>query len=207
MITQAYLNSEIDLAKRIFIYYSDKLLDKLSVAERDRTPWYIDSLQLDYFLSALLSLTLIDGVLYLGSEIVEPSYLEGVGQSVREFLNAELRQILYLELDEDDIIKDGTIPTEPPTVIVIGGSTYGWRHWDIVVTSEAQTVVPLPFNISQADSNSLTVTVNDQDPDHLTAMEQEGCTIVGRTLYWHNYYDLHIGDILVIIYQQINSSV
>ena len=201
MITQSFLNREIDLAKRIFIYYTDKLLDVISIAGKDNSPWYYDSMQIDYFLNALKSITLVDGAVFIGATEVGEAYLATVGANIREFLNYELRQIVYLELNAEDVITGIITPSEPP--IVISYPTAVWKHWPIAITSEAPATVALPFDISTADSNSLTVKINDQDPDHLVEPTEEGCHIIGAVLYWHNYYDLHLGDTLYISYQEL----
>ena len=203
MITQSFINSEADLAKRIFIYYTDKILDAMEIGDKDYQQWYRDSLQISFFLKGILSTNIVGDKLYLGSgEITEATFMQ-FGSKIREFLNYELRQIVYSELDATDNVTPPIIPTEPPIVIVTGGSNLGWAYWAITVTEDNPTFVLLPFNIAAADVNSLTVTVNDQDPDHLVDAEAEGCHIVGATLFWHNYYELKTGDIIVIRYQRI----
>ena len=98
MITQAYLNTEIDLAKRIFIYYTDKLLDAYSIGNKEIQPWYNDSLTIDYLLNALMVCEVVNGSVFIGANEMPISYLQGISSRVREFLNYELRQIVYAEL-------------------------------------------------------------------------------------------------------------
>jgi len=202
MITQAYLNTEIDLAKRIFIYYTDKLLDIYSVGNKEIQPWYNDSLTIDYLLNALMVCEVVNGSVFIGSNEMPVSYLQGISARVREFLNYELRQIVYAELDQDDHIST-QIPSEPPTVIMVNTPPLGWAEWSIVITQDDVTEVALPFNISAADIYSLSITINGDDPFGLAAPDEEGCHIIGTTLYWHNYYNLKTDDVLVIKYQMI----
>lgn len=202
MITQSFLNTEVDLAKRIFIYYTDKILDILLVGDKDYENWYIDSLQIFCLTEAMMSVNVIDGKVYIGPEEVGEDFLLGLGSKVREYLNYELRQIVYAELDEDDETKGGVIPTTPPIIINVPYAL-GWEYFEITVASDDVTTVALPFNIASADTKSLSVTVNDQDPDHLVDPAAEGCHIIGANLYWHNYYNLKSGDKIAIKYQRI----
>lgn len=202
MITQAYLNTEIDLAKRIFIYYTDKLLDVYSVGDKNIQPWYNDSLTIDYLLNALMVCDVINGSVFIGSNEMPASYLSGISARVREFLNYELRQIVYAELDQNDHISIQT-PSEPPAVIVVNSPVLGWLEYPIEITVDDIAEVALPFDIAIADIYSLSVTINGDDPISLAAPDEEGCHIIGSTLYWHNYYNLKIDDILVIKFQRI----
>lgn len=202
MITQAYLNTEIDLAKRIFIYYTDKLLDIYSVGNKNIQPWYNDSLAIDYLINALMVCDVINGSVFIGANEMPASYLSGISARVREFLNYELRQIVYAELDQNDYISIQT-PSEPPAVIVVNSPALGWVEEQIEITVDDITEVALPFDIAIADIYSLSVTINGDDPISLAAPDEEGCHIIGSTLYWHNYYNLKIDDILVIKFQRI----
>lgn len=201
-ITQSFLNTEIDLAERIFTYYTDKLIDLLLVGEKDYQKWYTDSLQVFCLAESLKSLDVTDSKVYIGSHEVGESFLISIGSKVREYLNYELREIVYAELDEKDIIIEPIIPSTPPIIIRIPTQT-GWNHYEISITNNDVTTVALPFNIAIADTNSLSVTVNDHDPDHLVDPAAEGCHITGTTLYWHNYYNLKAGDKIFIKFQRI----
>jgi len=150
MITQAYLNTEIDLAKRIFIYHTDKLLDVISVGGRNIQPWYNDAIQVEYFLNALLSCNIINGSVFIGPNEMDQTWLSGVGSRVREFLNHELRQIVYSDLDESDHYTNYN-PSEPPTVIIINTPALGWLEYPIEITEDDIAEVALPFDISIAD--------------------------------------------------------
>lgn len=202
MITQSFLNTEVDLAKRIFIYYTDKILDILLVGDKDYENWYIDSLQIFALTEAIISVNVIDGKVYIGPEEVGEDFLIGLGSKVREYLTYELRQIVYAELDAEDTLKEAVIPPTPP-IIINRPYALGWEYFEIIVTTDDVTTVALPFNIAAADTKSLSVTVNDQDPDHLVDPSAEGCHIVGTTLYWHNYYNLKTGDKIAIKFQRI----
>jgi len=202
LITQAYLNTEIDLAKRIFIYYTDKLLDIYYVGNKNIQPWYNDSLTIDYLLNALMVCEIVNGSVFIGAKQMPISYLYGISARVREFLNYELRQIVYADLDQQDRIST-QIPSEPSNVIVVKVPALGWAEWSVLITVDDATVVALPFNISMADIYSLSITINGDDPFGLAAPDTEGCHIIGSTLYWHNYYNLKINDRLIFKYQKI----
>lgn len=202
MITQSFLNTEVDLAKRIFIYYTDKIIDALLIGEKDYQQWYIDSLQIYCLTESLISLNLTDDKVCIGPTEVGESFLLSLGSKVREFLNYELREIVYAELDESDVIVAPIIPSTPPIILRIPVQM-PWDYKEIIVTADDVTTVTLPFNIAVADVNSLSVTVNDHDPDSLSAPEAEGCHIIGTTLYWHNYYNLKLNDKIVIKFQRI----
>lgn len=200
MITQTFLNREIDLAKRIFLYYSEKLLDSMYLGNKNHSPWEKDCRQIYVFVAGLLSVNLIDGEVYVGSHSVGDGFVSMCGSRVREFLNYELREIVYEELIPDPINPDN--PVQPP-IVVINGATPQWMYYPITIETDGQTVVPLPFDISDADINSLMVVVNDHDPNSLVDPDQEGCHIIDNVLYWHDYYDLKAGDVVEIRYQKL----
>ena len=49
MITQEYIDDELTLAKKLFLYYTEKMVDYLRINNQNYSKWYRDSLQL-YFL-------------------------------------------------------------------------------------------------------------------------------------------------------------
>jgi hypothetical protein len=201
MITQGYLNSEIDLAKRVYIYYTDKLLDILEAGNNDYQQWYRDSIQINYFLKALLAINLIDDRIYIGSGEVNKEFVVGLGASIREFLDYELKEIVIFG---EQVLPDPINPPSPPIIIIKETTRLHWEYFDILITVDDPTTVALPFDIYVADRNSLMVTVNDNDPDNLVTPEEEGCHIIASTLYWHNYYELKTGDHLYIRFERIH---
>ena len=50
-MTQDYLNTEIQLSRKIFMYYTDKMYDQLSIGNSNYKVWYRDGLQLYYLVS------------------------------------------------------------------------------------------------------------------------------------------------------------
>ena len=201
MITQSFLSSEIDLAKRIYIYYTDKLLDVLESGNKDYQQWYRDSIQINYFTKALLSVNLIDDKIYLGSGEVDQAFVLGLGASIREFLNYDLREIVLLG---EQVLPDPINPPSPPVIIVKEAIVLHWEYYDILITVDDPTTVALPFDIYVADANSLKVTVTDHDPSNLVAPDQLGCHIIASTLYWHDYYNLKAGNHVFINFKRIH---
>lgn len=194
MITQAYLNNEIDLANRIFIYYTDQMLNYLSVNSLKYKQWYIDSLQIEYLLGILEAITLDGDDNYLGYTTISDDVVLNVFYRVREYWKEDVDND-YILTDLGDIV----IPTGP----TYQPYTSDWKEAIVTITSDTTTEFVLPFNTAVVDLESIIVTVNDMDPVNITDESENGYHITGNTLYWHNYYDLNAGDKVFIKYKQI----
>ena len=203
MITSEYLNSEKDLAKRIFIYYTDKLLSLMSVGSDSYINWYKKSCMLYFLLKGLFSFRLVDGVLYIGSEEASEDLLYSYTANIREFVTYDVRELQYINLDVVGNVKDTVIIPTPPILISYTINSAAWKYYIIDVTVDDVTTVTLPFDFAEADPNSLNITVNDGDPVFLVSPSEEGIHIIGSTLYWHTYYNLKAGDKISIRYLKI----
>jgi len=203
MITPEYLNSEKDLAKRIFIYYTDKLLAFLNVGSDSYIEWYKKSCNLYYLLKGLTSFRLTNGVLYLGSEEVTQDLLYQYTANVREYITYEIRELQYINLDVVGNVKDCVIIPTPPILISYTINSAAWKYYIVDVLIDDVTTVALPFDFNEADPNSLNLTVNDGDPVFLVSPSEEGIHIIDSTLYWHTYYNLKAGDKISIRYLKI----
>lgn len=200
MISQQTLNLELDLAKRIYLYYFDKMADYMSVGSDNYLSWYKDLNVLYFLTSALKSVYIKDDELYLGDTVIDEDDYFSYTSSVREYINYDLREILYAELDTDGNIKDSFTPNEPPVIVTYQTFIQDWRSTVIEITVDDTTELTLPFNISDVDAESVRVTVNDGDPVPSTDPQSEGYHIIGATLYWHEYYNLKAGDKVYIQY-------
>jgi len=75
MITQEDINREMDLSKRIYLYYLDKYADNISIGSNNYISWYKDLCNLYYITDCLQSVYLVDGVPFVGSvEIDEDNF-------------------------------------------------------------------------------------------------------------------------------------
>lgn len=200
MISQQTLNLELDLAKRIYLYYFDKMADYMSVGSGEYIKWYKDLNVLYFIVSALKTIQIVDDELTIGSEVIDDDDYTLLTSSVREFINYDLREILYAELDTDGSIKDSFVPNDPQTIVTYQQFLQDWRSSIIEVAIDDVTELTLPFDLSSVDEDSIRITVNDNDPIHMVAPEAEGVHIVGSTLYWHTYYNLKAGDNVFIQY-------
>lgn len=200
MITQGQLNSEIDLAKRIYIYYWEKMADCISVGSDVYLQWYKDLCVLYFLTKTMLSLRLESDLLYIGDTQVDMEYFQMASLGIREFVTYDVREIVYTELDELGNVKDYVIPAIPPTIVSYQGFNQDYRSTIITIDIDDVNSIGLPFSLSEVDPDSISVTVNDNDPVPLVAPEEEGISIVGSTLSWHTYYNLKAGDRVFIQY-------
>jgi len=196
MITQSILNSEFDLCKRIYLYYWDKVANFISIGSDEYITWYKDLNCLHFISNAIKSIDLVDGELYIGDTLISEDDFGKMTSSMREYINYELRDTVYTFVDAD---KDEETTT-PPIVVVYNNQFQDWRAVTITVLYDDVNALTLPFSLSQVDPEATRVTVNDNDPIHLTQPTEEGCHIVGSTLYWHTYYNLKAGDKVFIQY-------
>lgn len=203
MITQENLNAEKDLTRRIFGYYVDKMIDAIKSGSKEYNSFYVNAMNTNFIMKCAHSLSIVSGEVYLNRNLVGEVFYKKVRDKIREYLNSELRQIIYADLGAEEASQLFN-PSEPPIIVTYTDSIHRWVSYSIIVAEDRATEISLPFNIVVADANSLTVTINDQNPDSLVAPEAEGCHIVGTTLYWHNYYDLRTGDTIVIKFDKIS---
>lgn len=192
MITQTYLNDEIDLASRIFLFYSDKMLEYAGINSFVYLKWYIDSMQLHFLLEVLQAIELDGEDNYLGYDTVTDDFILGVFYKVREYYLADVDEE-YVQTDLNDII----IPT---------GNTYtpypsNWQYVNIPITSDGTTQFTLPFDMADIDANSIVVTVDDSNP--IPTNTGEGYYIDNNIFYWTYYFDLNTDNIVHIKYLKI----
>lgn len=202
MVTQSQLNSEIDLAKRIYIYYNDKLASYLSIGSDKYIAWYKDLCLLLFLCRGLLSIRIDDGLMYIGDTEIDENMYHRFTSNIREYINSDISEIVYAELDSYGNIKDtsGTTPT-PPTIVTYQGFNQDWRSISITVTVDDTLEFTMPFNIADVDPDSARVITSlDGNPIPVVSPEEEGIHFVGTTLYWHTYYNLKAGDILYVQY-------
>ena len=204
MITQETINIELDLAKRIYTYYLDKLASYLAIGSDRYINWYKDLCVLYYLTECLQSVRISNDLIYIGKqEILDEDFLT-ITSNIREFITEDIRNLLYIELDSSFKVKDYFSPSIPPTIVSYMLGSQNVQRIVITITEDDIDTVTLPFNISDVVSNSVKMTVNDGDPLYIADPNQEGFHIVGTNLHWHSYYNLKIGDILQIEYTLIS---
>lgn len=204
MITSEHFNSERDLAKRIFIYYTDKLLSYLTVGSDSYISWYKKSCNLYFLLKGLFSFRLDNDVLYMGSQEVDEDLFYQYMSNVREYITYDVRELQYINLDVVGNVNDTAIIPTPPILISYTINSAAWKYYVVDVLVDDVTEVTLPFDFDEADPNSLNLTVNDGDPVFLASPLEEGMHIIDSTLYWHTYYNLKAGDKISIRYLKIS---
>lgn len=200
-----YLNNEIALATKIFLYYSEKTLDYLTVNNDKYKGWYKDSLQLSYLLSLLKSATVVDDdTNVIGYKEFSNNILVKAFYKVREYWLDEIDSE-YLSINVEDIVI-------PPTKPIYYPFTPEWKSFVIEITTDNTLVIELAsynFDLAKIDPNSLMITVNQglNPIEIISDNTKEGCRIVNNIFYWNagNYYDLNDGDQLYFKYLQISS--
>ena len=200
MITQVDLNKELDLAKRIYIYYLDRLAALLSTGSGYYVDWYKDLCVLYFLTDSLQNIYIESDKLYCAGVEVDENDFQTITSKIREFVTYDIRSIVYAELDVNSKVKDYTSPIIPPQVITYQPNAQSWQSIFITIETDDITQVTLPFNLSDIVLNTIELTVNDGDPLYITSPSEEGFHIVGNTLYWHTYYNLKIDDVLNIRY-------
>jgi hypothetical protein len=197
MITQAYLNREIALARKIYLFYVDKMLSYMFVNSNKYDQWYRDALQIGFLLGVIEAFELTDGVVRLGFDDKTDNTALLAFYKIREY---------YLdEIDSDYITPSLSNITTP------GGPTYqpfnvDWKEVIITVSANGTTVIPLPFTVANVDFETIIVSIEGgmnpigiiTDPE-----TEEGFYIENNTLYWNGYYDLNLGDKIHIKYKQL----
>jgi hypothetical protein len=202
-ISSTYLADELDLANRIFLYYTEKMTNYQRIGSITYYQWYIDSLQvycLVKFLEALTTYTDTDGTYwYIGNYEFSDNIILNIFYKIREY---------YLTEVDTTIVETAiTVPSSlnpRPT-----GYVPDWKSFVITITTDVTTSISLVgygFDYTLIDLDTVFITVNDTDPIEISTVEQEGCHLVGNTLYWHHYYDLNAGDRVYVKYKQIAGS-
>jgi len=201
MVTQSQLNTEIDLAKRIYLYYFDKYATYLTIGSDKYLQWYKDLCVLYFLVRGLKSVRIVDDLLYIGdTEIDETTYAK-FGSLVREYVTSDISDIVYAELDIYGNIKDISSPSTPPVIVTYQGFNKEPMVALINIVMDNTTAITVPFNINNIDTDSIVITTStDGDPIPMVALEEEGVHFVGTTMYWHTYYELKAGDKVRIVY-------
>lgn len=205
MISQETINAELDLAKRIYLYYLDKYADTLSIGSANNIKWYKELCQLYFITDCIQMVSIRDGELYIGSEVIDDEDWRTMTSLIREFVNYDIRDIVYTELDTDSKVKDYNSPLVPPIIVSYQTFNQNWESQLITVTEDDITEVTVEFNIADVDADSIIVTVNDGNPILVVAPEDEGIHFIGTTMYWHTYYNLKIDDVIQIQYLKNNA--
>lgn len=103
------------------------------------------------------------------------------------------------ELDDPRFI--GTAVEESETISTT--STGNWESYTIVVTSNGESVFTgLPFNVDDIDIDTLFLTVNGDTIPYNINSNEDGYHIVGTVLNWHYFYELRVGDIIIIKWRE-----
>ena len=194
MITQSYLDTELALAKKIFMYYTDKTYDYLVVGSDRYLKWYLDSCQLYYLLSFLEAIIIdTEGIPYIGYFEVPLTTISKVFDKVRE----------YYTTDCDAAGEYGT-----PISGIITPPNFAepfvadWKELIYPITTNNTTTIVLPFTYTNIDPDTLMVIVEGYGAIKQTEVG-EGFHIVGNTLYWHHYFNLDAGANVHFRYKQI----
>ncbi len=193
---QAYLTEEIALARKIFMYYTDRMYDYLSVGSDKYQKWYRDSLQLYFLLSFLENTRLESDTPYIGGFEMDETYLRNVFDKVREYY-----------LVECEVSGEYGNPNEITITVPLYRDVFvtDWKYATVDITTNTTTVIPLPFTFANIDPESLSVTIDDSDPIPNTNDNEEGYHIINNNFYWNtgNYYNLDNGNKVHFQYKQI----
>ena len=193
MITQEYIDNELTLAKKLFLYYTDKMVDYLRINNQNYSKWYRDSLQLYFLVKFIENIKIVGEDLYMGVLKVNDNYLLAATYKVREYN--------VVDMDIAGEFGENIVYAEPGYITPFEAR---WVQNTIIVPTDNTTELALPFDLSVADPNSIQLTVNgDTDPNYTTDTNKDGYHIVGSTLYWHNFYGLLKDDVVVIQYFKI----
>jgi len=193
-IFQTYLEEELALAKKIFIYYTDKLVYYSGIGSNKYHRWYVDSLQLYTLVKFIENINIEDGVSYIGANEISTDVILNIFHKVREYYRSDIDTTYELnEITSSDI-----------TTYVLP-YTADWKLLPISITSDRPSSLNIGVNLEElADMQSIQVVVNGMsDPNYTTDVSKNGYHIVSNTLYWHNYYDLLTSDTVQIQYLQI----
>jgi hypothetical protein len=203
IITQSYLDAEIEFAKIIFLGYTDRMLEYLRVGSDRYQVWYRDSLQIYFLLKFLNNIYLTDGVPYIGDQELPLPSLRWIFSKIREYWRIDLDDLLEYTLGIETPTTTINIPEVPIDPPFQSAFVWDWKEHRIEITTDNPTVITLPFNINVAKPESMQLTVNGMsDPNNTSDLTKYGYHIVGNILYWHNFYKLLPGNVIVIQYLQ-----
>ena len=194
-MTQDYLDSEILLAKKIFMYYTDKVYDYLAIGSDKYQIWYNDSLQLYFLLNLLESVLLYNGIPYIGSYEVSLSTMRNVFDKVREYYRTEVEAIGEYGNIEDYVTTGTTVPYTTPYQAK-------WKKVNYDITVDGTLTFNLPFTYANIDPKSLRVSIEGYSSEEGLEAE-EAYRIVGNTFYWNHYFNLNSGMRVTFHYLQI----
>lgn len=191
-MTQDYLDSEILLAKKIFMYYTDIVYDYLAIGSDKYQVWYRDSLQLYFLVTFLESVILYDGVPYIGAAEVTLNNIRRVFDKVREYYRTEV------ETDgEYGNVEDYVTDIVPYTTPYQAK----WKKVNYDITVDGTLMFNLPFTYANIDPKSLRVSVEGYGSEEGLEAE-EAYRIVGNTFYWNHYFNLNSGMRVTFHYLQ-----
>ncbi len=200
-MTQDYLNSEIELTSKIFLYYTEKTLDYLRVNNDKYKKWYKDSLQLSFLLSLLKAVEIVDiDTNVIGYKEFTDNILAKTFYKVREYwlsdIDADYFPVTITDITVTDI--------QPPYYPFIPD----WKEVYIDITEDNTTAITLPFVYANIDPQSIIISVvGAMDIVNIAPDNEEGCRIIGNIMYWNsgNYFHLDSGDRIFIKYLQITA--
>jgi len=192
MITQAYLDYEIALVRKTFMYYTDRLYNYLTIGSDKYQQWYRDSLQLYFLMMLEESVILIDRVSYIGYYEMTDDVLRSTFDRIREYYRTEVETVGEYGDSNITII----VPTTRDLYLV------DWKEVTIDIVEDNTLSFTLPFLISNIDPETLIVNVDDSDPIPCN-VELDGYHITNNIFYWHHYFDLNIGNRVYFKYKQI----
>ena len=198
MILAQYLDKEIELATKIFLFYTEKAVDYQSVNSLKYQQWYIDSLQIHLLLELLKDVNLNEGN-WLGYQEITDRYLVNIFYKIREYWLSEIDSD-YSFTDLSDIVI--------PTNITYKPFAGDWKEVTVTISANNTTVIPLPFNYDNIDPESLIVSiVGAMDPVNEAPDDEPGFRIIENSLHWNtgNYYNLDTGDKVFMKYLQIKA--
>lgn len=192
-MTQGYLDDELVLAKKIFMYYTDNLYNYLALGSDKYQVWYRDSLQLYVLLSFLESLIITDDVAYCGYYPIEDeTLLRNTFDRVREYY--------LVECETTGVYGDANLVITVPTTRSLFMEAWKEIIYDIV--EDNTTSFTLPFTYDNIDAASMVVTIEGYGVIDEN-VEDEGFNIVDNVFYWHHYFNLNIGTKVHFRYKQI----
>jgi len=128
--------------------------------------------------------------------------LDKIKATIHEYEDAQMLDVTNFSVN---VAYDSTaLGTVNPIMVFSTGTTFPIPHkFSWTVESDAQTIFPvLPFDISEIDSNSISLILNDADP-----IIGDDYSISGSTLTWTGNYPLSAGWKFEITYWQISSNV
>lgn len=103
------------------------------------------------------------------------------------------------ELADPTFVRSAVEEATSPAVSPTGD----WESYTITVSSNGESVFTgLPFNVGNIDIDTLFLTVNGDTIPYNINSNQDGYHIVGTTLNWHYFYELRVGDIIIIKWRE-----